>query len=409
MNKPNLLQQGVTSLQVSKTATGFNEVIQEFDWTIQKTPVSSSVVIPPGESGNVSFTLSITRNLVSETQRFGARGIITVTNTGENPTVGLMLNDVVQYKLPGPGMYQPLPTQVIFIAPIPPTPPGELPAGATGTYVYEVEFVLVPNATYRNEAQVTIQNHPEGTRTFIYRADFSLPTEPTIIQRDANVVLSDVVTFPAGFTGNQPENQFLTSPPANPIILTVPVTNASAICGQELTLSNQATLTESNSGSTRVSNADVTINTGECPTVCPLSMGYWKTHYPDSWPQTVRALGLKIGQIQYSAYQLEQTLNLPSQGDASLILAHQLIAAKINIANGAEPSPVAETIALGDALLYAASPCQTDYNPMCQVPYGVPPSSTSGGKMVSAALILDAYNRSQMTPGCPAEPPADEL
>lgn len=396
-------QSGPTSLRVTKTATGFRETVREYDWNIQKTANPTEIDLPMGQTENASFTLTITRSS-TDTSRVGVRGVITVENTGENPTVGLSVGDIVQFRLPGSGPnFAAVPDQrVVSITPIPPTPSDELPAGATGRYAYEVEFTPpANNAVYRNEARVTIQNHPDGVRTFVFRQDFTLPTTPTLIEIDETAVLSDVVSFPSGITGTQPTDQVFNAPPTEPIIINIPITNESAACGQNLTLSNQATLTETDTGTTRVSTADVTINTGDCPpSICPLSRGFWMTHYPTDWPQTVLDFGLKIGNVLYSASQLQNTLNRPPRGDASIILAHQLIAAKLNIANGADPSPVLEIIANADALLQAASPCQTNLMPSCQVPYNISPSSSAGAKMVAAASILDAYNRGQMTPGC---------
>jgi len=44
-------------------------------------------------------------------------------------------------------------------------------------------------------------------------------------------------------------------------------------------------------------------------------------------------------------------LSTTSQTDASLILARQLIAAKLNVANGSDPTPIASIITHADALL----------------------------------------------------------
>ncbi|HEV8595786.1 MAG TPA: hypothetical protein VGR51_09680, partial [Thermoplasmata archaeon] len=68
--------------------------------------------------------------------------------------------------------------------------------------------------------------------------------------------------------------------------------------------------------------------------VCPASQGYWKTHVA-SWPST----SLVLGSETYSTSELVELLWTPPRGDASLILSHQLAAAKLNIANGADVTP----------------------------------------------------------------------
>jgi hypothetical protein len=119
---------------------------------------------------------------------------------------------------------------------------------------------------------------------------------------------------------------------------------------------------------------------------CPLSHGFWKTH-PDAWPVS----SLTLGSQTYSQAALLAILTAPVRGDASLILAHQLIAAKLNIANGSNPTPVSATIAAADSLLGGFSG---------KLPYHVRPSSATGQAMVNFASALDSYNNDALTPNC---------
>jgi hypothetical protein len=119
---------------------------------------------------------------------------------------------------------------------------------------------------------------------------------------------------------------------------------------------------------------------------CPLSHGFWKNH-PGAWP----ADSLTLGDETYSKAELLRLLKAPSRGDASIILAHQLIAAKLNIANGSDPGPVQRTIADADAALAPFAG---------KLPYGVRPSSGSGRTMTSLAGVLDQYNNGRLTPDC---------
>ncbi|HEV8480578.1 MAG TPA: hypothetical protein VGR66_07255 [Candidatus Eisenbacteria bacterium] len=79
---------------------------------------------------------------------------------------------------------------------------------------------------------------------------------------------------------------------------------------------------------------------------CTFTQGYWKNH-PAVWPVS----SLTLGTVTYTAAQLLQILNQPAKGNGLIILAHQLIAAKLNIAGGADPTPVASVIADADALI----------------------------------------------------------
>jgi hypothetical protein len=64
--------------------------------------------------------------------------------------------------------------------------------------------------------------------------------------------------------------------------------------------------------------------------------GFWKTHYPDAWPQEVLDNGLDLGSPShhYSAEELEAILLQPTNGNGLVILAHQLISARLNLAGG---------------------------------------------------------------------------
>lgn len=81
---------------------------------------------------------------------------------------------------------------------------------------------------------------------------------------------------------------------------------------------------------------------------CTFTQGYWKNH-PESWPVG----SLTLGTVNYTAAELLLILKTAPQGRRILILAHQLIAAKLNLANGADPGSAATTIADADALIGA--------------------------------------------------------
>jgi len=80
--------------------------------------------------------------------------------------------------------------------------------------------------------------------------------------------------------------------------------------------------------------------------VCPLGQGYWKNH-PDAWPVTQLQLGNQV----YDQEQLLSILHQPVRGNGLVLLAHQEIAAKLNIANGADGSCIEQTLADADALI----------------------------------------------------------
>ena len=81
---------------------------------------------------------------------------------------------------------------------------------------------------------------------------------------------------------------------------------------------------------------------------CTYTIGYWKNH-TGAWP----VASLQLGSVSYNAAELLSILNQPVAGNGLVSLAHQLIGAKLNIANGANPTSIAATIAAADALIGA--------------------------------------------------------
>ena len=138
-------------------------------------------------------------------------------------------------------------------------------------------------------------------------------------------------------------------------------------------------------------SCQVTVNgassaTLDCPSPnrCPLTQGFWKNH-PGAWPVS----SLTLGTVNYSESQLITILKTPVGGDASIILAYQLIAAKLNIANGSNPAPISSTITDADGDLDGGT-----------IPQHVNASSTLGQDMTADASKLDSYNNSNLTPMC---------
>ncbi len=119
---------------------------------------------------------------------------------------------------------------------------------------------------------------------------------------------------------------------------------------------------------------------------CPHTIGFWKTH-PADWPVTSLTLGCET----YDQSELLGILNTSSWGDASLILARQLIAAKLSIANGSDPAPVAAVIAHADSLLCGFPG---------KLPYNVRTFTATGRAMVADSRTLDRYNNGVLTPNC---------
>jgi hypothetical protein len=123
---------------------------------------------------------------------------------------------------------------------------------------------------------------------------------------------------------------------------------------------------------------------------CTYTQGYWKTHGPvptgnntNTWP----VASLVLGSVSYTDLQLQSIFNTPAAGNGLLVLAHQLIATKLNIANGTDPTAIAATVAAADALIAGLV---------------VPPVGTgrlAASVTSSLTALLTSYNEGAIGPG----------
>ena len=79
---------------------------------------------------------------------------------------------------------------------------------------------------------------------------------------------------------------------------------------------------------------------------CRFTVGYWKNH-PEAWPTNSLTLGNNV----YNMAELLAILNEPANGNGLLILAHQLIAAKLNALLAAPPASIQTAIQNADNMI----------------------------------------------------------
>ena len=123
------------------------------------------------------------------------------------------------------------------------------------------------------------------------------------------------------------------------------------------------------------------------PVGCTYTQAYWKTHL-------VPGTTITLGNVIYSDAQMLAILSMtPPASDGLVSLADQLIAAKLNIANGADASAIAPTVASADALI----------GDLVIGVDSVPPAVTS-----TLTAALTSYNEGATGPGhCSDEVPPD--
>ncbi len=136
----------------------------------------------------------------------------------------------------------------------------------------------------------------------------------------------------------------------------------------------------------------LSVRTGVRTANCTFTQGFWKNH-EELWP----VVGLTLGTVAYTAAELDAIFEEPAAGNGLLILAHQLIAAKLNIENGADPTAASAAIAAADLLIDGLV---------------IPPS---GAGVLHPSLVsslsntLDDYNNGVIGPGhCGTVPTVDK-
>lgn len=381
--------QAGTTLTVTKTAEGFYERRLQYTWILQKSVTPKLIEnLGVGATQPLTYELQATR-VPTQTDLFGVRGEICVTNGGAVPTEELTILDVVQSKPQGPGQFENVITRPVDLGAFPQLAPGQ-----QHCYPYEITTPgpILPDRVRRNEARVNITNHSGAlgeNHVTVSRADFSVPTDPTLTVIDESAMVTDVEQCPAGFTCTPSNPGPFPFTDSGSVSFTKTITNVNAACKSEFAITNIADL-ETDDTATK-SSTDKTlagITTPECPPVivgCTHTLGFWLTH-PEVWPVD----HLTLGTVPYTQDQLLQILSQPVRGNGLVQLARQLIAAKLNVATGATtPAQVANDITSADILIgdRVVPPVGTGY--------------LATGQTSSLVASLDVYNNGFAEGGAP--------
>jgi hypothetical protein len=381
-----------TTLSASKTATGFWDQQTEYDWTLQKLANPTGVTIPRGESVSVTYTITVERTTASETDTYGVSGQVCVTNGGEVTTENLKIVDQVQYK-DRSGQYQDLSgaSQVIL-------PSQQLSSGEAACYSYEIRFSPAAATQYRNLARVTITNHSGHSGDEFGpgpKVDFLLPPAPTTsTEMDTEAEVTDVLVCPSDFTCIPNDVGPWHFSQDGTVTVTVLIQNDSAPYQSTLTLTNTATLVESETDQERVSSAMVRITTDPGPSGCTRTIGYWKTHSEKITPLLPVWLGTGSGKSirVTTAPQAVQILSMSSQygspSNGITKLYAQLLAAKLNMLNGADGSDIAPTLLSADDFL-----ARVDWRDWKEL------NADQKQTVLNWKTILDNYNNGLIGPG----------
>ena len=354
----------VTCYELTVTKTADTSLTRTWSWTINKVGDQSQLTLSTGQSFLVNYEVMV--SATSTDSAHAVSGNISVNNPAPIDATLNAVSDVVS----GVGAAT-VDCGVTF--------PYTLVAGGTLNCTYSASL---PDATDRtNTATATLQNTPSGTTDFSHTVNVSF-ANATVSQVDECITVSDDKYGDLGtLCANQAPKTFTYSLTVGPY----------AECG-EYTYVNTATFTTNDTGATGSDSHTVNVNV-PCASGCTLTQGYWKTHsdrgpapYDDAWknvgPLEEDTLFFKSGKTWYTVFWT------PPAGNAYYNLAHQYMAAKLNILNGASSTPEVDAAIAGAEALFNAQ--------------GVGDTTLSRAERTQAlawASTLDQYNNGLIGPG----------
>jgi hypothetical protein len=374
-------------LSVRKTAD--EALTRTWSWTIDKIADQTSLNLTPGQQFFVNYEVTV--DATSADSKWAVSGDISVHNPAPIAATINTVADIVS-----PDIVATVDCGVTF--------PYTLVAGGTLLCDYSADL---PNADSRtNTATATLQNYeyedgvgtPDGTSDFTGSAAVNFAgaavseVDECIDVSDTNLVGSlgtvCAADAPRTFTYSLSFGQH-------------PNADVQLECGPN-THENVASFVTNDTGTTG-SDSWVVDATVKCVEGCTLTQGYWKTHSSygpapkdDAWFAIgdVDKDGISEGPDETffkSGKSWYEVFWTAPAGNPYYNLAHQYMAAKLNIANGASSTPAV------DAAILAAESLFNTYTP-AQVA-GLKANSSVRKQFVELAITLDSYNNGLIGPG----------
>lgn len=375
----------VNCYALAATKTAATTFDRTYKWNINKEADQSSLTLALNQSFLVNYSVVVNMTGYIDSN-WAATGTITVTNPAPMDAELTQVTD----KLTGN-----IPASVDC-------PSQEVPAGGSLTCSYTVDL---PDGTDRvNTATATQQNYSydkdgvgtaSGTTNYTGSANVVF-SSATITKFDQCIDVTDTYMGNLGsvcVTDALPKT-FAYSRLVGPY----------ATCG-DYKVDNIAAFVTSDTNTTGSSSWTIDVNV-PCGG-CSLTIGYWKTHAgfgPQAdmvtplLPQYLgtQFLGLPLGKsvvvssagtaVQYLGFYGSNNVFAPSNGINKLYA--QLLAAKLNGANGADLSSVSSTISAADAFL-------TQYNSLNWATL----SKQNQNKVIGWMSLLDKFNNGLIGPG----------
>jgi hypothetical protein len=361
-------------LSVTKTASTSND--KRWNWTIDKTGDQTNLILSPGQQFSVNYQVVV--NATSTEINYAVSGGITISNP--NPSLAATLNSVVDVVSPA------IPANVIC-------PSLSVPASGALNCTYSASLPDGSNRT--NTATATQQNYsydkdkvatPSGTTNYSGSANVDF-TNATVTETDECIDVTDTY---AGFLGTVCAGD---APETFNYSRTIGPYNSPDGCGDH-TIGNTASFVTNDTGTSGADSWTVLVHV-PCDFGCTLTQGYWKTHsefgpapYDDTWAQLTSGASTSFFLSGQTWYQVFWT---PVSGNAYYQLAHQYMAAKLNILNGASvPASVQTAFDQATSLFSTHTPAQIG---------ALRGNNPLRAQFISLAGTLASYNEGALGPG----------
>ena len=348
-------------LTVSKTAA--TTFTRDYDWSITKTVNNPLVTVADGGSATVNYSVGVTKDSGTDSN-WAVSGTITVTNP--HPTIPASGITVVD-------------EMTDFGVAAVSCPAATLAPRDSMTCTYAASVGSGASRTNTASADSSTYGITNGTGTAA--VTFVTPT----------TVLDNAVTVTDTFAGAGLPTGAISATQTFNYTRTFSAANITT-CGVPTTFPNTATIATDDNTS-RSASASVTA-TLTCPppppvaTGCTLTQGYWGTH-SSKGPAKYDATWALIGEnttFYLSGASYYAVMQLPTKGNAYYILAHQFIAAKLNIAKGAA-APTGINMAAVETFFQTYTPSQIA---------ALKGSATVRAQAISWAATLAAYNEGRL-------------
>jgi hypothetical protein len=316
-------------LQVTKTAvTSFDRT---YNWAITKESSATVITLQAGQAPvSINYAVKV-ENTGSTDSNWAVAGSISVFN----PAAFAVSVTGVTDNITGIGA-------IAVNCPV--TFPHSLAAGGTLTCTYST---ALPDGTARtNTAAATSGTAGVGNGSGTAAVAFSTPTE---IDKCVNVTDS--------MQGALGTHCAPLSPNPKSLTYAIQFSSADYACG-ETPVANTATLTKGTTNGTITAVRTVTVDK-TCIEQCTLSQGYWRTHsemgpapYDARWITGATPQGGATSFFGHSGVSWISVFRTPPQGNAYYNLAHQYMAAVLNVENGSGPVSAAVQSALNGATAF---------------------------------------------------------